>query len=406
MKVRSKTLTVDRALYERLERAGKKYPKLYFFFSGGKESLIIATAVAEMVGDGRFEAKRLIVIFVDEEAIYPCVDRVVTAWARRFRRMGARFEWLCLPFKHYNCFNLLANDESFVLWEESARDAWVRPMPTGAMTEHPLFQKGDRYQQFGDRLKDAPTMIGIRAEESVQRSAAIAHGKGRTSHIYPLYDWGLNDVWLFLRQHKVEIPDAYLNMWKVGIPANRLRISQFFTIDTAQSLVRMVEFYPGLYEKILAREPNAYLAMYYWDSEMFRRMTSTRKKLEDAVDWEAKFYRELRESDRKKSYDYRVCAVLMMRHGKIIAALSPARRSVIFRDMYSVISTGDPKKRLQRSIYSRIGSMYYGPKGRGNVGKEAIAAGPDGSVADPAMGPTRSRAAERLQPEQGPAVQP
>ncbi len=42
----------------------------------------------------------------------------------------------------------------------------------------------------------------------------------------------------------------------------------------------MNEYYPDLMEKIVRREPNAYLAALYWDSEMFGRSTNTRKQNE------------------------------------------------------------------------------------------------------------------------------
>lgn len=403
MKVYSKTLTTDRALYQRLERAFAKYPKLYFSFSGGKESLVIATAIRELVRGGKIDGKKLIVIFIDEEAIYPCVEKVVHAWRGRFRAMGARFEWLCVPFKHFNCFNSLQNDESFILFEPGKESVWCRQPPAFALRTHPLFIKGDKYQDWGERLDDAPTIIGIRAEESVQRSTALAYAKKNTHNIYPVYDWSLNDVWLFLRDHKVVIPDAYVNMYKVGVPPNRLRISQFFSIDTAQSLVRMVEFYPGLYERIIAREENAYLAMYYWDSEMFRRMSRSRKELERTGEWRQRFYAKLKTADSKGQYRYRVAALLILRHGKIIESMPEGKKNAIYRSLYDIITTGDPKKRLQRSIYSAVGQFYYANGGRG--GKRS-GLGLGKAVDHVTVGGSFPAQAERLQPEQGSSGEP
>ena len=48
-------------------------------------------------------------------------------------------------------------------------------------------------------------------------------------------------------------------------------------MDTARSLVKMNEYYPDLMERVIRREPNAYLAALYWDSEMFGRNSASRR---------------------------------------------------------------------------------------------------------------------------------
>ena len=45
----------------------------------------------------------------------------------------------------------------------------------------------------------------------------------------------------------------------------------------------MNEYYPDLMERIVRREPNAYLASLYWDSEMFGRSTAARKQNEKGI---------------------------------------------------------------------------------------------------------------------------
>lgn len=59
------------------------------------------------------------------------------------------------------------------------------------------------------------------------------------------------------------IPDIYLYLWQAGTRKGQLRVSQFFSVDTARSLVKMNEYYPDLMERVTRREPNAYLAALY-----------------------------------------------------------------------------------------------------------------------------------------------
>lgn len=78
-------------------------------------------------------------------------------------------------------------------------------------------------------------------------------------------------------------------MYQVGVNRNQLRVSQFFSVDTVPVLVHLGEYAPNLMERVLRREPNAYLAVMYWDSEMFHRTTKKRRELEgeDKKDYRA-----------------------------------------------------------------------------------------------------------------------
>ena len=87
---------------------------VYMSFSGGKDSLCMAQLVMELVQAGEINPAQLIVQFIDEEAIFPCMEDKVREWRKRFMLIGAKFEWYCLEVKHYNCFNELSNDETFI----------------------------------------------------------------------------------------------------------------------------------------------------------------------------------------------------------------------------------------------------------------------------------------------------
>ena len=87
-------------------------------------------------------------------------------------------------------------------------------------------------------------MVGIRTAESVQRLQNIASmtkaGNKMTAkkQVFPIYDWTDNDVWLFLLRNHVDIPEIYLFLWQSGSSKRQMRVSQFFSVDTARSLVK------------------------------------------------------------------------------------------------------------------------------------------------------------------------
>lgn len=111
-------------------------------FSGGKDSICTASVVFKTMQKYHIPFSRLFVIFVDEEAIYPDIEQIVMLWRSRFMAAGSKFYWFCMPFKHYNCCNRLADDESFILWEPGKEDR--------------DFELNKDYKQmFKDAMKDA-----------------------------------------------------------------------------------------------------------------------------------------------------------------------------------------------------------------------------------------------------------
>jgi len=341
-------------------------------FSGGKDSICLANVVYEEIQAGYIDPKQLSVLFVDEEAMYPDVIRLVEKWRKAFMLLGSKFYWLCIEVKHFNCFNNLSNDESFICWDRNKAGSWVRPMPKVAMRDFPQFetktqfQPGkESYQQLLMRAtKNEINIVGLRVAESVQRLYSFAQktkaNKQDTNYYYPIYDWKDNDVWLYLKGKALDFPIEYLYMWQVGIPKRALRISQFFSVDTAGSLVSMSEFYPDLMDRICEREPNAYLAALYWDSEMFRREKKdnleAREKAEsqDAnTDYKSIVMNLL--SDIKKNFEPGIKERTAKTIKKFIFKYGHSLKSKDWYKLYSILQTGDPKHRSMRKLYQDIG---------------------------------------------------
>ena len=340
---------------------------VYMSFSGGKDSLCMAQVTMELIQSGEINPTQLIVQFIDEEAIYSCIEDIVKEWRKKFLMVGARFEWYCLQVRHFNCFNALENDESFICWDAEKKDRWIRQPPAYAIMTHPyLRERIDTYQDFLDKkCSDGMCIVGVRVAESLQRLQNFARcnykGKGSVGRqkLYPIYDWKNNDVWQYLLEHNVKIPDIYLKMWQAGMTKNQMRVSQFFSVDTARSLVRMNEFYPGLMEKIIIREPNAYLASLYWDSEMFGRNSAARREAEagePAKDYKKELSYIFSNFDRffdtphkrkiGKSYRNFYMSVMSFATDKELKTL------------YESMMAGDPKLRNLRAIYQSVYSRY------------------------------------------------
>lgn len=340
---------------------------VYMSFSGGKDSLCLSQLVMNLIQAGEINPAQLTVQFIDEEAIFPCMDEKVREWRKKFMLIGAKFEWFCLEVKHYNCFNELSNDETFICWDRYKEDVWVRQPPAFAIRDHPMLHpRLDAYQDFLPRAyADGITITGIRAAESVQRLqgiAAVAYtGKRITKRhqIFPIYDWRDNDVWLYLLEEKVDIPDIYLFLWQSGTRKRQLRVSQFFSIDTAKTLVKMDEYYPDLMERIIRREPNAYLAALYWDSEMFGRSTAARKQNESGKaekDYRAALLELF--SDMEGNFHTEHKRYVAERYRRFFISVSAIVDNKDCKAIYEGLISGDPKLRSYRALYQRIYGKY------------------------------------------------
>ena len=340
---------------------------VYLSFSGGKDSLCMAQLVVNLIQRGKIDPKQLTVIFIDEEAIFDCMEQTVKNWRKKFMLLGVTFIWFAIEVKHFNCFNLLTNDETFICWDSTKTDVWVRQPPSFAVRTHPLLRPvKDAYQDFLPRLcRDGITIVGTRAAESVQRLKNIATmtqaGKHITGkqHIFPIYDWKDIDVWLYLKNQGVDIPVVYLNLWQCGAKRQALRVSHMLTIDTARSLVKLGEHDPGLMDRIIRREPNAYIAALYWDSEMFGRKTRMRKELEEGSkprDYRAELlvlFNDIEGNFTTKHKQY-----VAERYKNFFLQVSAIATPRDYKDIYEGLVSGDPKLRSFRALYQQVYGRY------------------------------------------------
>lgn len=324
--------------------------------SGGKDSICLSSLVYDLIEREEIDASQLTVQFIDEEAMFDCVIDIVKKWRKKFLAVGANFNWYCIQVKHFNCLNTLTSDESFICWDETKRDVWVREMPAFAITSHPELQpRKDTYQSFLDRINaDSLTIIGLRGNESLQRMRVIRQSTGKqgSQHgkFYPIYDWTDGDVFKYILENGLEIPEVYQFMWQSGAPKNRMRISQFFSIDTAKVLTSLYEYYPDLSDRVNKREPNAYLVSLYWDTEMFRRSTRTRASIEkENIDYRAKVFEMFDNPDKYWNTKHERGVATTYR--RIIARYSELFDDKTWKTIHGALLAGDPKRRTARAIY-------------------------------------------------------
>ena len=268
-------MNVYEAAERRILMVFSKHHYVDLAFSGGKDSIALLYMVINTMRKHHIDFSRLSVEFVDEEAIFPDVPDVVEHYRRMILSLGAKFNWLCLPWRHYNCTNTLNDEDSWTCWDVRAKDKWVRTPPPYALRWHPDFKYGMSYQEFfaavARKHKGYVQFVGVRAAESIQRlmafyAAAYKNGKDDYKKNV-IYDWKDTDVWKIIKDNNAVFPKTYMNLWRVGA---KMRMSQIFAADTCRSIPKMLVFYPNFYEKLQRRCPNIDIVLLYYDTRLFK----------------------------------------------------------------------------------------------------------------------------------------
>lgn len=350
------TQNVLEAARQRIKNIFTNGLPVYLSFSCGKDSLCLSHLTYDLILRGEISAKQLTVIFIDEEGLYKSMLEAAYRWREKFLRVGANFEWYCLEVKQVCLIDKLSATESWITWEKSKRAVWMREPPPFAITEHPLVPYAGycNYQSFCiNRTIDGIQMIGLRANESIQRLKAIAHIKNERREQYPIYDWKDNDIWLYIKENNLEFPEIYIRLYEAGVPKQRLRLCNFFGDSSIAGLKWVAETDPELWLAIERRYPNAYLVLLYWDSEMFKRQSRKRNKMENALgekDYKARLYDLLFLNPEKYTIPLDT-AKLLKDWRRLVKEFAPFMSQKMFKKCYESILAGDPKKRSFRACY-------------------------------------------------------
>lgn len=367
MKTIESTMNVLDAAKIRIKNVFSNGCKIYLSFSSGKDSLVLSSITYDLIMAGDIKADQLTVIFIDEEGLYPSMVEAAYRWRKKFMSVGAKFLWFCLPFKQVSVIDHLSATESWITWEPGKEDIWMRDPPPFAVMSSPILEYPGQmnYQTFcKEAFMDGIQLIGLRTVESLTRLKAVARLDMTRikpgGAFYPIYDWKDADVWMYIRDRNLEFPEIYMRLYEAGVNKRNLRLCAFFGDSSTQGLRWVAETDHDLWKRIERREPNAYLVLLYWDSEMFRRSTAKRRELEG--------------EETPKDYRAMVEDVLFLHPDRYTiakdtrAGLRHWRRLFVksygvatndqYKRMYEGLLYGDPKMRVLRILWSTIFNSY------------------------------------------------
>ncbi len=278
---------VYEALQERFHFLFQEFENIYISFSGGKDSGVLLNLLLDFKRE--YYPDRLIGLFhQDFEAQYTVTTEYVE---RTFRRLEHEVEpyWVCLPMATRTA--LSSYEMYWYPWDDTKKDLWVRPMP-----QHPYvinmrnpfhhyryrMPQEDLAKQFGRFYKEqhrrgkTVSLLGIRAEESLQRYSGFLNKKyGYQGECWiskqfkdvwcasPLYDWTNSDVWAANYKFGYDYNRLYDLYYKAGLKPSQMRVASPFNDYAKDSLNLYRVIDPEIWTRLVGRVRGANFAAVY-----------------------------------------------------------------------------------------------------------------------------------------------
>lgn len=265
--------TVREAAARRIGWAFDTFEKISVSFSGGKDSTVMLHMVCQ---EADRRGRRVSILFIDLEAQYSATIEHI----ERCRALYAHHDWVwvCLPMILRNAVSQYC--PRWHCWDPAQRDSWVRPMPSGAVSDASAwawFRRGMEFEEFvedyGRELGQAAAVfVGIRTEESLNRWRTIkstakqrhsGYGwttmkDGAATNLYPLYDWRTGDIWRYhAKNPTLPYNGLYDLMHRAGLSPPQMRICQPYGDDQRKGLWLYHVLEPQTWARVVARVAGA-----------------------------------------------------------------------------------------------------------------------------------------------------
>lgn len=263
-------INVLEAAQNRVEWTFDNFERVAVSFSGGKDSTVMLHLVAE---EAIKRKRKFAVMIVDLEAQYSATIEHLKICIEKYKS-NIDLHWVCLPI---SLSNAVSNFEPrWKCWDNDKQELWVRQKSEEAYPlGYPFFTDGQEFEEFvilwADWYaggKDLAVMVGIRADESLNRFRTICTFKKETFNnqrfttkivdnvynVYPIYDWKTRDIWVYHAKFKdKEHNKIYDLMNKAGVPLSQQRLCQPYGADQRKGLWLYHILEPATWYKLLCR---------------------------------------------------------------------------------------------------------------------------------------------------------
>lgn len=276
------------ALQDRLKFLFEEFDNIYVSFSGGKDSGLLLNLVLDFQKK-YYPSKKIGVFHQDFEAQYTVTTEYITRTFEKIRHQVEPY-WVCLPMATRTA--LSSYEMYWYPWDDKKKESWVREMPTmdyvinlennPITTYHYRMHQEDLAKQFGrwyrmsHDMKKTVCLLGIRADESLQRySGFLNKKKGYKGECWitqqfkdvwcasPLYDWKTQDVWHANYLFQYDYNHLYDLYYKAGLKVSQMRVASPFNDYSKDSLNMYRVIDPAIWTKLVGRVQGANFACIY-----------------------------------------------------------------------------------------------------------------------------------------------
>jgi predicted phosphoadenosine phosphosulfate sulfurtransferase len=264
-------INVFEASKERIRYTFDNFERIYVSFSAGKDS----TVMLHLVMDEAIKRNRKVgILLVDLEGQYKMTIDHATAMYELYKEYSEKF-WICLPIHLRNAVSVY--EPHWICWDENKKDAWIREMPEGCISDYDyfnFFRQGMEFEEFVPEFgewysqgKSCACFVGIRSDESLNRYRTIASKSKimkdnlqwttkvteNVYNIYPIYDWKTEDIWVYHAKTKKPHNRLYDYMHLAGLTISQMRICQPYGDDQRRGLWLFHLIEPETWAKVVAR---------------------------------------------------------------------------------------------------------------------------------------------------------
>lgn len=276
------------AIQARLKYLFEEFDNIFVSFSGGKDSGLLLNLTLDFQRK-YYPNKRIGVFHQDFEAQYRATTEYVE---RTFARIAHEVEpyWVCLPMATRTA---LSSYEMFWYpWDDTKKELWVRPMPEHPyvinlrnnpittyhyrMHQEDLAKQFARWYRISHGNKKTVCLLGIRADESLQRYSGILNKKyGYRDECWisaqfkdvwaasPLYDWSTSDVWHANDLFGYDYNHLYDMYYMAGLKPDQMRVASPFNDHAKESLNLYRVLDPEMWAKLVGRVRGANFGAIY-----------------------------------------------------------------------------------------------------------------------------------------------